>query len=95
MNFVGYGDVIYHNQRMNMMNLVGKIQCKAALVVAGCWQRTSQHKLYNELGWKSLSDRRWYRRLRLFYEIRNHNTPQYLHDHLPAPRADRIQSTSF
>ena len=31
-------------------------------------------------------DRSWYRRLCLFYKIRNRDTPQYLHDHLPAPR---------
>ena len=38
------------------------------------------------MAWESLSDRRWYRRLCLFYKIRNHDTPQYLHDHLPAIR---------
>ena len=31
-----YGDIIYHNQRMDMMNLVEKVQYKAALVVSGC-----------------------------------------------------------
>ena len=82
------GDVIYHNQRMDMMNLVEKRQYKAALVVSECWQRTSQHKLYNELGWESLSGRRWYRRLFLFYNMRNHDSLQYLYDHLPAPRGN-------
>ena len=38
------------------------------------------------LGWLSLSDRRWYRRLYLFYKICNHDTPQYLHNHLPPSR---------
>ena len=83
-----YGDVIYHNQRMNMMNLIEQIQYKAALVVTGCWQGTSRVKIYDDLGLESLSDRRWYRRLCLFYKIRNHETPQYLHDHLPAPRLE-------
>ena len=53
-----YGDIIYHNQRMYMMNLIEKVQYKAGLVASGCWQGTSQDKLYNELGWESLSDRR-------------------------------------
>ena len=88
-----YGDVIYQNQRMDIMILVEKIQYKAALVVSGCWQGTSQHKLYNELGWESLSDKRWYRRLCLFCKIRNHDTPQYLHDHLPAPREVTMRSS--
>ena len=34
-----YGDVIYHNQRMEMMNLVEQIQYKAALVVTSVLAR--------------------------------------------------------
>ena len=45
-----YSDVIYHNQRMDMMNLVEKVQYKAALVVSGRWLGTSQN---NKLGWES------------------------------------------
>ena len=48
---------------MDMVNLVDKVQYKAALVVSGCLLGTSQQKIYNELAWESLSDRRWYRRL--------------------------------
>ena len=81
-----YGDIIYHNQRMYMMNLIEKVQYKAGLVASGCWQGTSQDKLYNELGRESLSDRRWYRRLCLFYKIINHDTSRYLYDHIPVPR---------
>ena len=73
-----YDYIIYHNQRMYVMNLIEKVQHKAGLVVSGCWQGTSQDKLYNELGWESLSDRRWYRRLCLFYKIINRDTSQYL-----------------
>ena len=68
------------------MNLVAQVQYKYALVVSGCWQRTSQVNIYNELGWESLSDRRWHRRLCLFYKICKHDTPQYLHNHLPPSR---------
>ena len=67
-------NVCLHNQRMYMMNLIEKIQYKVGLVVSGCWQGTSQDKLYNELGWESVSDRHWYRRLYLFYKIINHDT---------------------
>ena len=52
-----YGDVIYHNQRTDLMNLIEQVQYKAALIVSGCWQGTSRAKLYDELGWKSLSER--------------------------------------
>ena len=56
-----------------------------------CWQGTSRKKLYDELGWESLSDRRWGRRLTLYYKIVNGETPAYLFDHVPneAPRALR------
>ena len=35
-----YGDVIYHNQRANLMNLLEQVQYKAVLVASGCWQGT-------------------------------------------------------
>ena len=57
-----YGDVIYH------MDLVERVQYKAALIVTGCWQGTSRESLYEELGWESLSHRRWLRRLTVFYK---------------------------
>ena len=31
-----YGDVIFHNQREDMMNLIEQVQYKAALIVTGC-----------------------------------------------------------
>ena len=78
-----YGDVILHNQRMDLMELVERVQYKAAFFVSGCWQGTSREKLYDELGWESLSDRRWARRLTIFYKIHNDLAPSYLTDHIP------------
>ena len=72
-----YGDVIFHNQ------VIEQVQYKAALIVIGCWQGTSRDKLYDELGWEMLSDRRWFRRLTLFYKISNGYTTSYLSDHIP------------
>ena len=77
-----YGDVIFHNQRVSMMNLIEQVQYKAALIVTGCWQGTSRDKLYDEVGWELLSDR-WFRRLSLFYKISNGYTPSCLSDHIP------------
>ena len=70
------------------MNLVEQVQYKAALIVSGCWQGTSRMKLYDELGWESLSDRRWGRRMSLYYKIVNGLTPAYLFEHVP-PEAPR------
>ena len=77
-----YGDVIFHNSHL-LMDLIEQVQYKAALVVSGCWQGTNQVKLYNELCWESLSDRRWLRRLTCFYKIVNRQTPEYLYKHIP------------
>ena len=78
-----YGDAIFHNQRMDLMDLIERVQYKAALIVPGCWQGSSREKLYDELGWESLSNRRWARRLVIFYKIHNDLTHSYLSDHLP------------
>ena len=81
-----YGDVIYHNSRIFLMDLIEQVQYKAALIVTGSWQGTSRFNLYNELGWESLSDRRWFRRLCFFYKIVNRQTPEYLYNHIPNQR---------
>ena len=78
-----YGDVIFHNPRMDLMDLLGRVQYKGALIVFGCWQGTSREKLYDDLGWESLSNRRWARRQVIFYKIRNDLTPFYLAEHIP------------
>ena len=89
-----YGDVIYHipskvcefSQNIILPSLMEKlesVQYSAALAVTGTWRGTSRDKLYAELGWESLSSRRWSRRLTLFYKIINNLTPLYTRDPIP------------
>ena len=73
-----YGDIIYHNQVKDSMDILEAIQYKAALIVSGCWKGTYRTKLYAELGWERLSDRRHIRRLMFHYRINAHLTPSYL-----------------
>ena len=40
---------------------IESVQYSAALAVTGTWRGTSREKLYAELGWESLSSRRWSR----------------------------------
>jgi hypothetical protein len=77
-----YGDVIYHNQRLDLLELLERVQDKAALIVCRCWQGTSRVKLYEELGWEPLSDRRSARRLTMPDKIYNGLAPTYLFDHI-------------
>ena len=69
-----------------LMESIARIQYQAALLISGTWKGTSRNKLYNELGWESLTDRRWCRRLINFYKIHNGVTPSYLRDNLPPKR---------
>ena len=48
--FLGNGDVIYHNQRDDLMDLIQPVQYKAALIVSGCRQGTSRVKLFDGKG---------------------------------------------
>ena len=52
--------------------------------------------LYQELGLESLHDRRWYRKLLLFFKICKGEAPQYLKDLLPPLVSQRdVQSQIF
>ena len=73
-----YGDIIYHDQLNESSNLLESIQYKAALVISGCWKGTNKLKLYSELGWESLNNRRHCRRLCVFFKILHGIAPSYL-----------------
>ena len=92
-----YCDFIYHipelvnnfSSDINLnyqMKTLESLQYQAALAVTGAWKGTNRDKIYEELGWESLHNRRMFRRLTQFYKIMNGFTPQYLVDPVPAPR---------
>ena len=92
-----YGDVIYHipakfcefSQNIILPNLMEKleaVQYSAAIAVTETWRGTPCKKLYAEVGWESLSSRRWSRRLTLFYKIMNNLTPSYTQEPIPSLR---------
>ena len=89
-----YCDFIYHIPHTicqsplgislnTLMENIEKVQYIGALAVTGAWKGSSRSKLYDELGWESLSDRRMVRRVLQLYKISNMMTPQYLYDKLP------------
>ena len=67
------------------MNTLERFQYHAALAITGSWKGTNLNRIYDELGWESLTDRRWCRRLFHFYKILNNLTPPYLNDTIPPP----------
>ena len=92
-----YCDIIYHIPPLSyqfcssltlhsLMESIERIQYQAALFITGTWKGTNRNKLYDELGWESLSDRRWCRRLIQMFKIHNGLTPCYLNENLPPKR---------
>ena len=65
------------------MEKVERIQYQSALAITGAWQGSSRSKLYDELGWESLSDRHWCKRVLYIHTIVSDKTPPYLKDKLP------------
>lgn len=93
-----YGDVIFHARSADLMKLIESVQYQAGLIVGGCWKGTSREKLYKELGWESLADRRIFRRHSLYYKILNQETPEYLTEHLltsPPSGTNRYKNSFF
>ena len=68
------------------MEKVERTQYQAALAITGIWQGTNRSKLYEELGWETLPDRRWLWRILQIHKIEKYKTPSYLRDILPPHR---------
>ena len=90
-----YYDIIFHQPppeghltTTKLSVLMGKIesvQIQAAYAVSGAWKGTSTTKVYEELGWEWLSQRRWYRRMSVFFKIINNLSPKYLTELITYP----------
>ena len=88
-----YCDKIYHMPSIThqpplvrtLCSLMGKVEIikyQAALVITGAVQGSSHSKIYNELGWETLSDRRKYKRVLQIDKILNNKTLSYLKEKL-------------
>ena len=92
-----YCDIIYHMPQIvhqpplgvtlhDLMETVEKVQYHAGLAITGCWKGSSRIRLYEELGWETLSDRRSNNRIFQIYKIISKSTLSYLKDKLPPCR---------
>ena len=66
----------------DLMEKAERIQYQAALAITGAWQGPSRLELYEELGWESLSERRWCRRILQIHKTVSNTTLSYLKDKL-------------
>ena len=67
-----YADVIFDKpSNATFSNRIESAQYNAALAITGTIRGTSKEKLCEELGFETMKDRRWFRRLCCFYKILN------------------------
>ena len=85
-----YGDILYHKydpeMRQGFTKKLEQVQYSAALAVSGAWKGTSGQRILQELGWETLYQRRWYRRLCHFFNLRQSMSPAYLFNEIPSER---------
>ena len=73
--------VIYDNSsNATFYQMIESVQYNAALAITGAIHGSSRDKLYQELGFESLHDRRWFRKLCFYYKIWHNMCPLYLTD---------------
>ena len=63
---------------------IESIQYNAALAITGAVRGTSREKLYQELGFESLPQRRWYRKLCCLFKTIKNQSPSYLFQLVPS-----------
>ena len=79
-----YGDIIYdqaHNASFHQK--LESLQYNACLAITGAIRGSSREKIYQELGFESLQQRRWYRKLCSFYKVFKNESPRYLFNIIP------------
>ena len=78
-----YADVVWDNCNQQQAQELEKIQLEAARIVTGTTKLVEISKLYKEIGWLKLSQRRDLHKLYLFYKMQNGLSPEYLCNLLP------------
>lgn len=84
-----YGDILFDNCSASEKHELDMIQNEAARIVTGATKLCSLEKLYDDLGWESLSTRRSNHKLVFIYKIRNSLCPTYLNTLIPTRQNER------
>ena len=81
-----HGDIIYdraHNASFHQKLESLQYNTIACLAITGAICGLSREKLYQELGFESLQQRCWYRKLCSFYKVFKNQSPRYLFKIIP------------
>ena len=90
-SLLGYADIIWDNCSQQECNEIEKIQFEAGRIVTGSTKLVEINKLYKELGWLKLSERRDLHKLFLFFKMDHGLAPLYLSNLLP-PHVEDVTS---
>ena len=63
------GDIYDKPNNESFKSKIENIQYKACIAITSAIQGTSRERLYQELGFESLNNRRWYRKLVFFIKL--------------------------
>ena len=73
-----YGSVVWDNCTREQSDLIESVQYESARIVTGFRKGTSRVKLYGELGWDSLQNRRKKQQLILIFKALEGELPNYI-----------------
>ena len=78
---LNYGDIIYGRAfKESFQSKLEPVQYNATLAITGAIRGFSREKLYQELGLELLKLQQWYRKLCLFFKLKQSEYPSYLFD---------------
>ena len=79
-----YGDIIYDQaQNASFHQKLESLQYNACLAITGAIRGSSREKIYQELGFESLQQRLWYRKLCSSYKVFKNESQLYLFSIIP------------
>jgi hypothetical protein len=84
-----YACVVWDGCTVAEANILENIQLRAARIISGAIRHTSHAKIYDELGWETLSQRRERHKLILYHKMVHNLAPEYLCSMLPRRISDR------
>ena len=79
-----YSDIVYDQpNNSSLSEKIESLQYNAALAITGAIKGSSKEKLYQELGFESLKDRRWMRKFCYLSKVISSKRLSYLYDMFP------------
>ena len=86
-----YSSVFWDNCSKYEKGRLERIQPEAARIVTGTTRSISTIKVYNEIGWLTLEDRRKYQKFVLTFKIKNDMVQDYLNNLFPRVDIEQLR----